>query len=460
MMFVIYLVVYLLICTLNVASFVGHGNGMMHPTVTSRERFSRLCSFEQGAYDFSDSFNLVLLGDLHMEDDMTDHEVARSDCIEALEKLSVLSSGSELTVNDVLHQIEDMPARDLNVEQLELMLERKKAQNKQSILMSNLISLGDLGRKDIRHEPGDAGTSKSFEMAKDFLEGFKLPFDLVTGNHDLEGLDEFETDEENLNAFMNIFEKSTPQFMKKVGERTLFVGLSTTRFRDAPFSSHEVHISKEQIDWFLNVLQQHPHEKGWKIYVFSHAPICGSGLRVLQSVHVKNGCAWLNHSSESSRGTFIQAVRNYPQIKFWASGHFHLSHDYEDAISKVGSCTFVQAGVVGKVSTRDGRRQTRIVQGCKDAIKIYTINHHIRNDDGTAEIRLDASVDLYSDEITFAHDNEDYDRTNWFRAYTPEKEDGCYLELPDGQVACSQTVQKSVCWWHMRCGAVLGLHEG
>jgi len=73
---------------------------------------------------------------------------------------------------------------------------------------------------------------------------------------------------------------------------------------------------------------------------------------------------------------------------------------------------------------------------------------------------LDASVDLHSDDITFAHDNEDYDRTNWFRAYTPEKEDGFYLDLPDGQVACSQTVQKSVCWWHMRCGAVLGLHEG
>jgi hypothetical protein len=36
----------------------------------------------------------------------------------------------------------------------------------------------------------------------------------------------------------------------------------------------------------------------------------------------------------------------------------------------------------------------------------------------------------------------------------------CYLAMPDGQVACSQTVQKAVCWWHMKEGNVLGLHGG
>jgi hypothetical protein len=32
------------------------------------------------------------------------------------------------------------------------------------------------------------------------------------------------------------------------------------------------------------------------VLVFTHAPPMGCGLRVLQTVHVKNGCAWLNHS--------------------------------------------------------------------------------------------------------------------------------------------------------------------
>ena len=35
----------------------------------------------------------------------------------------------------------------------------------------------------IRHEPGDAGTAKCFQDAKSFLDGFNLPFDVVTGNH-------------------------------------------------------------------------------------------------------------------------------------------------------------------------------------------------------------------------------------------------------------------------------------
>lgn len=31
------------------------------------------------------------------------------------------------------------------------------------------------------------------------------------------------------------------------------------------------------------------------------------------------------------------------QIKLWFSGHFHLSHDYRDSVSALGSCAFVQA---------------------------------------------------------------------------------------------------------------------
>lgn len=79
-----------------------------------------------------------------------------------------------------------MLASDLSTDQLRLLLEQRVAED--------LVSLGDLNRKDIRHEPGDAGTTKSFEDAKSFLGGFSLPFDLATGNHNLEGLDEFDTD--------------------------------------------------------------------------------------------------------------------------------------------------------------------------------------------------------------------------------------------------------------------------
>ena len=394
-----------------------------------------------------------------MEDDMTCHEESREDCVAALKKLSVLSSDASVTADEVLKGTEGALATDLSTNQLRLFLEQRMAEDNDSLLRSFLVSLGDLGRKDIRHQPGDAGTTKSFEDAKDYLEGFSLPYDLVTGNHDLEGLDEFNTDEENLEAFMKCFNRDTPYFKRQVGPKTLLIGLSTTRFRSAPFSSHEVHIPDEQIEWFLDVIKNHSNEEGWRICVFSHAPIMGSGLRVLQNVHVQNGCAWLNHCS-SNRDIFIKTVKENPQIKLWFSGHFHLSHDYQDAISTVGSCTFVQAGVVGKISSRDGRRQTRIVQGSSDCLRLYTINHHKRDPDGTAELRLDAKIDLMTSAVELCRGDEDFDHDNWFRAYVPEEEDGCYLNLPDGQVACSQTVSKSVCWWHMKCGSVLGLHEG
>lgn len=50
-----------------------------------------------------------------------------------------------------------------------------------------LVSLGDLGAY------GEAGTTASFELAKAYLDGFALDYNLVTGNHDLEGMDQFDT---------------------------------------------------------------------------------------------------------------------------------------------------------------------------------------------------------------------------------------------------------------------------
>ena len=443
------------------------------------------------------------------------------------------------------------------------------------------------GRKDIRHEPGDAGTTKSFVDAKAYFDGFEgIPYDLVTvsyshvllvclvrkgrwigacmhrtqqlhqiashrtgsslsypypftpcwfvgdwhdaywrrfvlfcfvrahtnthvpilpyiytnyykqtpffqGNHDLEGLDEFDTDEENLRAWMDCFDyKKTPYFSRRIGERTLLVGLSTVRFRDAPYSSHEVHVDDDQIEWFRNVVRSHPDSEGWKILVFSHAPITGSGLRVLQSVHVTNGCAWLNHCSPTDvRNSFVRIVGDNPQIKCWLSGHFHLSHDYQDALVQAvpGSpCAFLQVGVMGPGSSRDQKRQSRMIRGCGgEFLQVFSINHHERVGDGKARVRLDATIDLRLGQLTYEEGDDQSSSSSpsssngsgnnsraeatetaavtagkdsdWFQAYVPQPEDGCYLEDVDGTINC---MGKTVCWWHMADGKVLGLHEG
>ena len=106
--------------------------------------------------------------------------------------------------------------------------------------------------------------------------------------------------------------------------------------------------------WFEKVLIDHPSTDGWKIFVFTHAPPNGSGLRVLQENHVVNGCCWLNHSDEEKCSKFINLVREHRCVKAWFSGHFHLGQDYQDSITfptidpkdgpypNRGSCVFVQ----------------------------------------------------------------------------------------------------------------------
>lgn len=44
-----------------------------------------------------------------------------------------------------------------------------------------------------------------------------------------------------------------------------------------------------QMAWFEALLEAH---KGRPVVVFTHAPPMGSGLKVVQNVHVKNRCAW------------------------------------------------------------------------------------------------------------------------------------------------------------------------
>jgi hypothetical protein len=122
-----------------------------------------------------DSFLLTVLGDLHLEDDMSAHEQAREDCLCALRELSLLDQ-------DALHALRQRPAGELSVSELELLLDAKR---EGELLDAHLVSLGDLGRKDIRHEPGDAGTTKCFEDAKAYFDGFApLPLSIITGNRE------------------------------------------------------------------------------------------------------------------------------------------------------------------------------------------------------------------------------------------------------------------------------------
>ena len=243
-------------------------------------------------------------------------------------------------------------------------------------------------------------------------------------------------------------------------------------------------IDDEQLEWFEELVKSHPSTDGWKIFVFTHAPPIGSGLRVLQENHVVNGCCWLNHSGGKNgdvRTTtkFIELVREHRCIKAWFSGHFHLGQDYQDSITfptiprelgpypNRGSCVFAQTSVMRSGTSRDKRQQSRLLRGNKDGFEICTVNH---GDGGS--VRLDATI-TYTDsnhEVgVYAHEHAELkENTNFIKVYSPSEGDECYVsydEEGDGvsldPLGSDCTVDgETIAWWHMSSGAVLGVYDG
>ena len=52
------------------------------------------------------------------------------------------------------------------------------------------------------------------------------------------------------------------QFVREIAEKTLLVGLGSTVFRTAKYTSHEVTIDDEQLAWFEDVVASHPSSEG------------------------------------------------------------------------------------------------------------------------------------------------------------------------------------------------------
>jgi hypothetical protein len=269
--------------------------------------------------------------------------------------------------------------------------------------------------------------------------------------------------------------KSTPQFCREVAEKTLLVGLGSTVFRDAPYTSHEVIVDQQQIEWFEDLLKTRKADDGWKIFVFSHAPPNGSGLRIIQENHVVNGCCWLNHSNEQQCRKFIELVREHRSIKAWFSGHFHLGQDYQDSITfptiprdegpypNRGSCVFAQTSVIRAGTSRDGRQQSRLLRGNRDGFEICTVDHK-----NGGKIRLDATI-TYKDtghEVgVYAHDDAAYEHDKYFKVYQPTVGDQQYICGAETDEECSITdgepvTMETQAWWRLSSGRVLGVLNG
>eukprot|EP01026_Neomeris_dumetosa_P064974 TRINITY_DN6220_c0_g1_i9.p1 TRINITY_DN6220_c0_g1~~TRINITY_DN6220_c0_g1_i9.p1 ORF type:complete len:477 (+),score=54.31 TRINITY_DN6220_c0_g1_i9:74-1504(+) len=247
--------------------------------------------------------------------------------------------------------------------------------SKQAGYQPQVLQLGDLGAYEAK-----PGSIECFALAQEYLKGFEAPTKLITGNHDLEG-EEFMTDEANLEAWQKAFQQN--HYWAMDYGSCVAIGLSTTKFRSNTYSVHEVHISQSQLEWFEEILDKYTDKP---IIVFTHAPPLGCGLRVINKVHVKNRCAWLNHSGRPE--IFMDIVTQHPNIKLWFSGHFHLSHNYADSISFVNGTLFVQTGVIGACS-KDGFSQSRLLRIMQEGYELFTRDH----EDGSLRLDVKSSWD-------------------------------------------------------------------
>lgn len=227
--------------------------------------------------------------------------------------------------------------------------------------LDHVVQLGDQGGYS------HCGSWRSFLEGREFLEEFGVPWATLIGNHDLEGC-LYQTDEESIAAWLEAFGYERPYHTIELGP-TLGICLSSTSFRGNAGCHHEVHIDREQIAWFERTLEANRRRP---TFVFTHAPIMGSGVRVLQSLHLRGPNAWVNHCDDP--GQFIRIAARHPQIKLWFSAHNHLGQYYPDSVNRVGSCTYVHTGVIGSIS-RDGERHSRLVRHDAGGFELFTVDH-------------------------------------------------------------------------------------
>ena len=75
-------------------------------------------------------------------------------------------------------------------------------------------------------------------MAADFLGSFGVPYEVIGGNHDLEGIDEFPTDEANLEAFCRIHQKPSMQALLQYRAYYFFLQAQVKIALDQYIDSH------------------------------------------------------------------------------------------------------------------------------------------------------------------------------------------------------------------------------
>ncbi|WP_164821417.1 metallophosphoesterase family protein [Paenibacillus koleovorans] len=232
-----------------------------------------------------------------------------------------------------------------------------------------VVPLGDFGCN------ATIGGVEGLEQAYGFLRRLEAPLRPILGNHDMQretgqvGLQPKGTMEK---AFLSTFElDSTNGVLEYEGFRLFFIG-TDLQPEDSCYMEQECYVTDEHFSWLIGKLRERP---GVPCIFFTHAPPMGAGLRTVPRVHVRATNAYLDQNHRYGR--WMELIREFPAIKLWFSAHYHLGHDHADSSSVRSGTRFFITGVHGSC-TRDGLRQSRIIDIHGDKVSVSTLDHNSR----------------------------------------------------------------------------------
>src|SRR5690606_2766236 len=85
--------------------------------------------------------------------------------------------------------------------------------------------------------------------------------------------------------------------------------------------------------------------------------------------------AYLSQNHDPDR--WLHLVERFPEIVMWFSAHYHLGHTYPDSFTFRNGTWFFMTGV-HSTATRDGSRQSRVIDVTADRVIVRTLCHNAR----------------------------------------------------------------------------------
>lgn len=231
-----------------------------------------------------------------------------------------------------------------------------------------VIPLGDFGGS------GKIGRVAGLDQAKEYLDKIGAPLRPILGNHDIEreAGDGPQPQGTMERAFLERFGlESAYGFWEEDAFRLLFAS-TDPQPADSCYQVQECYVSEQQFAALQAGLAARP---GVPVIAFTHAPPLGARLRTVPAVHVRATNAYLDQNHDPHR--WLRLCEDHPEIIAWFAAHYHLGHVYPDAQTEVHGTRFFLTGVHGS-ATRDGRRQSRVIDIAGDEIHVWTLDHVAR----------------------------------------------------------------------------------